>query len=107
MLALLLVVLLPVVAERLRGGGEVLHTLGSPRDPDSTGSSAGSKSVDRYEGMVAVAEVAEVEEVEAEAVVVVADAEVAEAETVQVGTLKYEVLTSISLQNILHIFAKH
>ena len=78
MLALLLVVLLPVVAERLRGGGGVLHTLGSPRDPDSTGSSAGSKSVDRCEGMVAVAEVAEVEEVEA--VVVVADAEVAEAE---------------------------
>ena len=51
-----------------------------PEDPDSTGSSAGSKSVDRCEGMVAVAEVAEVEEVEAEAVVVVADAEVAEAE---------------------------
>ena len=78
MLALLLVVLLPVVVERLRGGGGVLHTLGSPRDPDSTGSSAGSKSVDRCESMVAVAEVAEAEEVEAEAVVVVADAEVAE-----------------------------
>ena len=38
-------------------------------------------SLDRCEGMVAVPEVAEVEEVEAEAVVVVvADAEVAEAE---------------------------
>ena len=46
----------------------------------TTGSSAGSKSVDRCEGMVAVAEVADIEEVEAEAVVVVADAEVAEAE---------------------------
>ena len=79
---LLLVVLLPVVAERLRGGGGVLHTLGSPRDPDST---AGSKSVDRCEGMVAVAEVVEVEEVEAEAVVVVAD-EVAEAELAEAET---------------------
>ena len=78
MLALLLVVLLPLVPERLIPGG-VLHTLGSPSDPDSTGSSAGSKSVDRCEGMVAVAEVAEADEVMTEAVVL-ADAQVAEAE---------------------------
>ena len=78
MLALHLVVLLPLVPERLILGG-VLHTLGSPSDPDSTGSSAGSKSVDRCEGMVAVAEVAEADEVMTEAVVV-ADAQVAEAE---------------------------
>ena len=77
-LALLLVVLLPLVPERLIPGG-VLHTLGSPSDPDSTGSSAGSKSVDRCEGMVAVAEVAEADEVMTEALVV-ADAQVAEAE---------------------------
>ena len=79
MLALLLVVLLPLVPERLIPGGGVLHTLGSPSDPDSTRSSAGSKSVDRCEGMVAVAEVAEADEVMTEAVVV-ADAQVAEAE---------------------------
>ena len=79
MLALLLVVLLPLVVERLIPGGGVLRTLDSPRDPDSTGSSAGFKSVDRCEGMVAVVEVAEAEEVATEAVVV-ADAEVAEAE---------------------------
>ena len=79
MLALLLVVLLPLVPERLIPGGGVLNTLGSPSDPDSTGSSAGSKSVDRCEGMVAVAEVAEADEVMTEAVVV-ADAPVAEAE---------------------------
>ena len=78
MLALLLVVLLPLVPERLIPGG-VLHTLGSPSDPDSTGSSAGSKSVDRCEGMVAVAEVAEADEVMTEAVVV-AEAELAAAE---------------------------
>ena len=77
-LALLLVILLAVVVERLRSGGGVLQTLGSPRDPDSTGSSTGSKSVERCEGMVAVAEDAEAVEVEAEAVV--ADAEVEEAE---------------------------
>ena len=58
----------------------MLHTLASPRDPNSTGSSAGSKSVDQCEGMVAVTEVAEAEEVAAEALVVVADEEVAEAE---------------------------
>ena len=74
---LLLVVLLPVVAE---AGGGVLHTLSSSMDPESTGSSAGSKSVDRCEGMLADAEVAEANEVPAEAVVVVVDAEVAEAE---------------------------
>ena len=79
MLALLLVVLLPLVPERLIPGRGVLHTLGSPSDPDSTGSSAGSKSVDRCEGMVAVADVAEADEVMTEAVVV-ADALVAEAE---------------------------
>ena len=45
----------------------MLQTLGSPRDPDSAGSSDGSKSVERCEGMVAVAE--EAEEVEAVAVV--------------------------------------
>ena len=45
MLALLLVALLPLVPERVIPGGGVLHTLGSPSDPDSTGSSAGSKSV--------------------------------------------------------------
>ena len=56
----------------------MLQTLGSPRDPDSTGSSAGSKSVARCEGMVAVGENAKADEVEAEAVVV--DAEVEEAE---------------------------
>ena len=77
-LALLLVILLTVVVERLRGGGGVLQTLGSPRDPDSTGSSAGSKSVERCEGMVAVAEDTVADEVEAEAVV--ADVEVEEAE---------------------------
>ena len=49
MLALLLVALLPLVPERVIPGGVVLHTLGSPSDPDSTGSSAGSKSVDRCE----------------------------------------------------------
>ena len=74
-LVLLLVILLAVVVERLRGGGRVLQTLGSPRDPDSTGSSAGSKSVERCEGMVAVAE-----DAEADAEAVVADAEVEEAE---------------------------
>ena len=79
MLALLLVVLLPLVPETVTPGGGVLHTLGSPGDPDSTGSSAGSKSGDRCEGMVAVAEVAEADEVMTEAVVV-ADAQVAEAE---------------------------
>ena len=79
MLALLLVALLPLVPERLIPGGGVLHTLGSLSDPDSTGSSAGSKSGDRCEGMVAVAEVAEADEVMTEAVVV-ADAQVAEAE---------------------------
>ena len=68
-------ILLAVVVERLRGGGGVLQTLGSP---DSTGSSAGSKSVERCEGMVAVAEDAEAVEVEAEAVV--ADDEVEKAE---------------------------
>ena len=80
LLALLLVILLAVVVEWLRGEGGVLQTLGSPRDPDSTGSSAGSKSVERCEGMVAVvvAEDAEADEVEAEAVMV--DAEVEEAE---------------------------
>ena len=57
----------------------MLHTLGSPSDPDSTGSSAGSKSVDRCEGMVALAEVAEADGVATEAVVV-ADAQVVEAE---------------------------
>ena len=56
----------------------MLQTLGSPRDPDSTDLSAGSKSVARCEGMVTVAEDAEADEVEAEAVVV--DAEVEEAE---------------------------
>ena len=75
----LLVVLLPLVPERLIPGGGVLHTLGLPNDPDSTGSSAGSKSVDRCEGIVAVAEVAETDEVGREAVVV-ADTEVAEVE---------------------------
>ena len=34
----------------------MLQTLGSPRDPDSMGSSAGPKSVERCEGMVVVAE---------------------------------------------------
>ena len=79
-LVLLLVILLAVVVERLRGGGGVLQTLGSPRDPDLTGSSAGSKFVASCEGMVAVAvaEDAEADEVEAEAVVV--DVEVQEAE---------------------------
>ena len=77
-LALLLVFFLAVVVERLRGGGGVQQTLGSPRDPDSTGSSAGPKSVERCEDMVAVAEDAEADEVEAEAVV--ANAEVEEAE---------------------------
>ena len=70
MLALLLVALLPLVPERVIPGGGVLHTLGSPSDPDSMGSSAGSKSVDRCEGMVAVAEAAEADEVMTEAVVV-------------------------------------
>ena len=79
MLALLLVALLPLVPERVIPGGGVLHTFGSPSDPDSTGSSAGSKSVDRCEGMVAVAETAEADEVMTEAVVV-ADEQVAEAE---------------------------
>ena len=78
MLALLLVVLLPLVVERLIPGGGVLHTLGSPSDPDSTGSSAGSTSVDRCEGMVAVAEVAEA--VVVTEAVVVAEAELAKAE---------------------------
>ena len=78
MLALLLVALLPLVPERVIPGGGVLHTLGSSSDPDSTGSSAGSKSVDRCEGMVAVAEAAEANEVMTEAVV--ADEQVAEAE---------------------------
>ena len=51
----------------------MLQTLGSPRDPDSTGSSAGSKSVERCEGMVA-------EDVEAVSVVSVAEIAVAEAD---------------------------
>ena len=76
-LVLLLVILADVV-ERLIPGGGVLQTLGSPRDPDSTGSSAGSKSVESCEGMVAVAEEADAEEVDV--VAVVAEAEVAEAE---------------------------
>ena len=75
-LVLLLVIRLAVVVERLIPGRGVLQTLGSPRDSDSIGSSAGSKSVERCEGMVAVAEEADVEEVEA---VVAEIAEVAEA----------------------------
>ena len=74
-LVLLLVILLAVVVERLRPGRGVLQTLGSPRNPDSMGSSARTKSVERCEGMVAVAEEADAEEVEA----VVAEAEVKEA----------------------------
>ena len=54
----------------------MLQTLGSPRDPDSTGSSAGSKSVERCDGLVTVGE--EVDAVEVEAVIVVVEAEVAE-----------------------------
>ena len=64
-LVLLLVILLAVVVDRLITGGGVLQTLGSLRDPDSTGSSAGSKSVERCEGMVTVAGEADAEEVEA------------------------------------------
>ena len=90
MLVLCLVVLLPLVPERLIPGGGVLHTLGSPSDPDSTGSSAGSKSVDRCEGMVALAEVAEADGVATEAVVV-ADAQVVEAE-LAVAEAEVEVL---------------
>ena len=59
-LVLLLVICLAVVVERLVPGG-VLQTLGSPRDPDSTGSSAGSKSVERCEGIVTVAQEADAE----------------------------------------------
>ena len=77
--------------ERLIPGGGELQILGSPRDPDSTGSSAGSKSVERCKGMVAVAEEADAEEVETVAVVVdaeiaeVAEAEVAEAKMAEAG----------------------
>ena len=92
-LALLQVILLAVVVERLRGEGGVLQTLGSPRDPDSTGSSTGSKSVEGCEGMVAVAEDKEADEMEAEVVVVDADVEeaklagaaVADADVVEAG----------------------
>ena len=59
--------------ERLILAGVMLQTRGSPRGHDSMGSSAGSKSVERCEGMVAVAEEADAEEVEA----VVAEADVA------------------------------
>ena len=52
----------------------MLQTLDLPRDPDFRGSSSGSKSVERCEGM-AEAEVAETELAEAE----VAEADVAEA----------------------------
>ena len=41
----------------------VLQTLGSTRDPNSTGSSAGSKSVEKCEGMLADTEEADAEEV--------------------------------------------
>ena len=82
-LVLLLMMLLAVVGERLRPGGGVLQSLGSPRDPDSTGSSAGSKSVERCEGMVPVAE--DVDAEEAEAVAVVAEAELAEADVAEAG----------------------
>ena len=87
-LVLLLVIVLDDVVERLIPGGGVLQTLGSPWDPDSTGSSAGSKSVERCEGMVAVAEEADAEEVEAVAVVAVAEVaetEVAEANVAEAG----------------------
>ena len=71
----------------------MLQTLGLPRDPDSTGSSTGSKSVERCEGMVSVAEDADAEEIEVEAVVAdvevveaeLAEAEVAEADAVEAG----------------------
>ena len=77
----LLVILLAVVVKRLIPGGGVLQTLGSPRDPDCTGSSAGSKSVEKCEGMVAVAAEADTEELKAVAVVAeVAEAVVAEAD---------------------------
>ena len=59
--------------EREKPGGGVLHTRGSPREPDSTGSSVGSSSA---EG----AEPAEVEAAAAEAAGPEVEAEVAEAE---------------------------
>ena len=83
-----LVLLLAVVEERLRPGGGVLQTHGSPRDPDSTGSSAGSKSVERYLGMVAV-EDADAEEVAA--VAVVAEAEVVEVELAETEVAEADV----------------
>ena len=69
----------------------MLQTLGSPRDPDSTGSSAGSKSVERCDGLVAVGE--EADAVEVEAVAVVAEVvEVAEAEVAEAGVAEADVV---------------
>ena len=56
----------------------MLQILSSPRDPNSTGSSARLKSVERCEGMVAVAVAEDAEADEVEAVVI--DVEVEEAE---------------------------
>ena len=96
----------------------VLQTLGSPRDPDSMDSSAGSKSVERCEGMVAVAEEAEeAEEVQAD----VPEAALSENarkqthmvsicrfshETVQVSTFNYESPTK-HLWITVSIFSLH
>ena len=72
-------------------GGGVLQALGSPRNPNSTYSSTGSKSVEGCEGMVAVAEEADAEAVKAVAVVAggevaeVAEAAVAEADVAEAG----------------------
>ena len=72
----------------------MLQTPGSPRDPDSMGSAAGSKSVKRCEGIVSVAEEADAEEVEAVSVVAeaevpeVAEAEVAETEVAEADVTK-------------------
>ena len=80
-----MLLIVTVVVERLIHGG-VLQTLGSPRDSDATGSSAGSKSVERCEDMVAVVEEADTEEVETVAVVAEAEvAEVAEADVAEAG----------------------
>ena len=72
--------------------------------------SAGSKSVDRCECMVAVAEVAEVEEVEAEAVVVVADAkaELAEAEVdvVEAGSTESKIKQTQKV-SIWHMYTRN
>ena len=85
MLLLLLEILLGAEeVEREKPGGGVLHTRGSPREPDSTGSSVGSSSAEgaepaEVEAAAAAGPEVEAEVAEAEAEVTVAEGAVAEA----------------------------